>query len=67
MPNMGYCRFQNTDKDLADCKDALDDNEANDDDLSDEEKSARDSLIEQCIEIAIDHGHFVGRDIEEAD
>jgi hypothetical protein len=47
MPNMSYCRFQNTLPDLRDCEEHLDD-----DDLSQEEKRARDRLIKVCIEIA---------------
>lgn len=47
--NMSYCRFQNTLRDLQDCA-----NNINDDieDLSDEEKNAREDLIQLCIQIA---------------
>jgi hypothetical protein len=61
MANMGYCRFQNTDGDLEDCQDALSDGE----ELSDEEESARNRLIDRCIEIAIDHGHLIDREVTE--
>ena len=47
MSNMGYCRFQNTLQDLDDCYDHL-----MDDDLSDEEKSARKRLFKLCKDIA---------------
>ena len=46
MSNMSYCRFQNTVSDLADCRDHI-----NDDDLSDDEKRARDTLISVCRDI----------------
>ena len=51
MPNMSYCRFQNTLKDLQDCFDAL--HEEPIDELSREElRSAQDMLLlcEQFIE-----------------
>jgi len=57
---MSYCRFQNTSSDLDDCYENMDDN-----DLSDDEKEAREDLIEKCIEIAIDYGYEVGKDIRE--
>ena len=44
MTNMGYCRFENTARDLSDCIDHL-----NDTDLSESEKDARDNLIELCF------------------
>lgn len=46
MSNMSYCRFQNTVSDLADCRDHI-----NDDDLSDDEKRARKTLISVCRDI----------------
>ena len=46
MSNMTYCRFQNTLLDLRDCKGYL-----FDDDLSEDEKHAREQLIELCEEI----------------
>lgn len=45
MPNMSYCRFQNTFRDLQDCFDSIDDN------LSEEEHEARKNLIELCQSI----------------
>ena len=47
MPNMGYCRFQNTYRDLQDCYEHL-----WDDELSFEEQRHRDFLVELCKEIA---------------
>lgn len=46
MPNMDYCRFENTVKDLRDCADHLED-----DDLSEDEEDARMELIALCQEI----------------
>lgn len=46
MPNMGYCRFQNTLRDLQDCRDYMDDKS-----LSEAEQDARKRLIELCMEI----------------
>jgi hypothetical protein len=51
MSNMGYCRFQNTMRDLADCQRHMEDGDA----LSDEEKRARARLVRICSEIAVDY------------
>lgn len=51
MGNMGYCRFQNTVGDLEDCYDHIHDDL---DDFSDEEKKARQRLIELCSDIVND-------------
>jgi hypothetical protein len=53
MGNMSYCRFTNTLEDLRDCYDHMNDN---DDDLSEDEKKARQRLIKLCKDIAIDAG-----------
>lgn len=47
MPNMSYCRFENTYKDLIDCIDHLEDK-----DLSESERFHKNALIEECKEIA---------------
>jgi hypothetical protein len=47
MPNMSYCRFQNTLKDLRECNDHLDDQN-----LSEDEEAARIALIKLCEIIA---------------
>lgn len=47
MPNMSYCRFQNTLIDLQDCYDSL----CNEDELSKEEEKAKDKLIQLCYDI----------------
>ena len=52
MANMSYCRFQNTYNDLIDCSVNL-----FDEDMSDNEKMARKSLIELCKEI-VEHFEF---------
>lgn len=46
MPNMSYCRFQNTYQDLMDCYENL-----NDSDLSHNERRYREKLIELCQDI----------------
>jgi hypothetical protein len=53
MPNMTYCRFQNTLNDLEDCLEALEENE----ELSEEEEEAKKRLIEVCTEIADLYNH----------
>lgn len=50
MSNMGYCRFQNTVKDLQDCYEHMDDS-----DLSPEEQEARKWMIKMCGDIATDY------------
>lgn len=47
MPNMSYCRFENTVEDLRDCYDNI--NELND--LSEDEQRARLRLIRLCQKI----------------
>ena len=47
MPNMSYCRFENTLRDLRDCFDNMDSN-----DLSESEFYARKQMIELCTVIA---------------
>jgi hypothetical protein len=61
MPNMSYCRFENTLGDLQDCYDNLDD--TGEGELSDSETKARKRLIEMCCDIACDHGDEVDRNI----
>jgi len=50
MPNMSYCRFQNTLGDLEDCYENIDRN-----DMSNEELQARLRLIKLCVDIADDY------------
>lgn len=45
MPNMSYCRFENTARDLADCLEHIGDN------LSESEHKSRQKLVELCEEI----------------
>ena len=47
MSNMSYCRFQNTLGDLKDCRDNIHETK----DMSKEERSARDRLVQVCKEI----------------
>ena len=62
MPNMSYCRFENTCKDLDDCKDALRNEGLGD--LSEREKKYAKSLIELCRDIA---EMFEGDDLDDED
>ncbi len=57
MPNMSYCRFQNTHLDLEDCFDYM----ADLDDLSDAERNAREELTSLCVDMACEYGHAVNR------
>lgn len=50
MPNMSYCRFENTNKDFEDCLEALNNDLANDSDLSISERNGRDCLYMQAKE-----------------
>jgi hypothetical protein len=59
MANMGHCRFENTAKDLDDCKDYMADN------LSETERKSRQDLIDICVDIACEHGYLIGRQVEE--
>jgi hypothetical protein len=52
MPNMSYCRFQNTYSDLKDCFDALHEKSLNE--LSETEKKYAIKLIELCRDITDD-------------
>ena len=49
MSNMSYCRFQNTLNDLRDCYEHIED-----EDLSEDEKEARNKIKELCKDIALD-------------
>lgn len=53
MPNMSYCRFENTDSDLADCENKLQGmiEEGGHGKLSDSELRAAKSLLERCARI----------------
>ena len=52
MSNMSYCRFQNTSKDLSDCRDALQEmSEGDGEPLGREELYAAGRLVQTAIEI----------------
>lgn len=53
MSNMGYCRFRNTLEDLEDCADHF-----GDEDLSEEEQSARRKLMSLCESLTLDYGEL---------
>ena len=58
MANMSYCRFRNTAADLRDCYDSMDE------DVSADEAQARRHIIGMCVDIALDYGHEIGREVE---
>lgn len=51
MPNMSYCRFQNTLSDLRDCETALNETNGDLERLSADEKKAAERLIRLCRKI----------------
>jgi hypothetical protein len=52
MPNMSYCRFQNTNNDLRDCEDALSDITISDfQEMDDDEQNALINLLKRCQRI----------------
>ena len=57
MSNMGYCRFENTYKDLLDCSEHMEDEE-----LSEREIKYRQKMIKLCQEIAEDNSDDVEDD-----
>ena len=59
MPNMSYCRFENTVSDLWDCYDNMDS-----DNLSEREAKARKRLIQLACDIAESYGDEVGKDVQ---
>lgn len=58
MANMSYCRFENTARDLQDCRDALDEG-ADLESVSADEARAMIRLIRLCREITYNHGHLL--------
>lgn len=58
MSNMSYCRFENTARDLRDCRDALDDG-VTPAELCQNEAAACRRLIRLCEEIADNYGELV--------
>lgn len=54
MGNMGYCRFENTASDLADCADHITDKLG-----SEYEQAGRKSLIRSCIDILETLGYSI--------
>lgn len=60
MSNMSYCRFENTAKDLRNCLDNFDNSN-----LSETEEAAREHIIEMAVEIALDYGSEIDRELTE--
>lgn len=50
MSNMSYCRFRNTEKDLVDCKEALNSMVIGVESLSEDELEAAKNLVTLCVE-----------------
>lgn len=66
MSNMSYCRFENTSRDLRDCRDALQELfNGEGSPLSQEEKRFAKSLIEDCASILSDLCEFAAMPEEE--
>lgn len=63
MPNMSYCRFQNTANDLRGCLDSINDVES----MSDSELIARERLINLCADIIEEVGHEVNVQLVEVE
>jgi len=74
MSNMSYCRFENTDRDLGDCADALerlvhmtgdeDSDEGLAEALSVRELAAAKSLIKRCIDVVTLIAEDAGIDVD---
>lgn len=62
MSNMSYCRFENTARDFADCVANMDA-----DSLSESEARAREDLIQMAVEMALNYGAEIGREVEEVE
>lgn len=54
MPNMSYCRFENTYPELRDCYEAMGDDV---EELSPEEQKYRKRIINLCCDVAIEYGY----------
>lgn len=66
MSNMSYCRFQNTDRDLADCEDTLENMMQGDEPpLSREELAAAKKLVGRCYNILMLCAEFLSVTPEE--
>lgn len=65
MSNRSYCRFENTDRDLADREHVLEEMFAGEHDpLSDEELRAAKRLVNRCINIIAGVADYAGIDID---
>ncbi len=57
MSNMPNCRFQNTVQDVDACVDHIDDA------LDGAEQTARLAFIDMCVEVALEYGYLVDREV----
>jgi hypothetical protein len=60
MANMSYSRFANTLADLKDCQEHMDDSPS----LSSEESKYRRRLISLCVDISLDYGDEIDREVK---
>lgn len=70
MSNMSYCRFENTNRDLEDCVEALETmirTKAKGDQLSRDELSAAKALAARCLAVVDMLAEYQGRSIEDLD
>ena len=64
MANMSYCRFQNIVEDLEDCFDHFDDyGPGATVSFSLDEEKARKKMIRVCVDVALNYGHEIGKNI----
>lgn len=57
--NMTYCMMENTLRDLKACQESMGD------DMNEEEKASRRDLIDLCVDIALNYGGEIDRNVEE--
>lgn len=67
MPNMSYCRFRNTELDLAECEEALDEVITGNLTLSDDELAAAKRLVKRSQSIVRSLGSLIDWEDEEGD
>ena len=59
--NMTYCMMENTLSDLKVCQESM-----NNDEISDDEMASRRDLIDLCVDLALEYGGEIDRNVEEA-
>ena len=61
MGNMSYCRFENTNPDLADCAEALEDFLYGDEEIDGEELDYAAKLVDKCVQVIVALSNFKGQ------